>query len=104
MTLQPATIQHRNPRCLHCTIMFAISAFVKRHGERDPSTDRPILDMGRAIASLAEVIAELIQQSPDPAVRAEFQRYTRECIEAAFVASATGKPVAVSVNDSPRQH
>jgi hypothetical protein len=59
-----------------------------------------VLDVSQAIASIAEVVGEMIYSSPDATERFEFERYAHQCLEAAFQQQRTGQPVAVG-GDAP---
>ena len=65
-----------NPRCLHCNIVAAIEIYFSRHGEKTP--DGAVkLDVGDAIASLAEVTGEFVHMAPTRPQRRQLERLAR---------------------------
>ncbi len=95
------TIDRGNPRCLHCVLKYAIAAWAKQNAERN-GDGVIVLELSLVIVKAAEVIAELIHQSGDPAEKQRFERYAQECLAGAFHHQRTGETVAVSVNDTGR--
>jgi hypothetical protein len=101
--------QHRgeftkgNPRCLHCVLSYAVGSWAKRNARRN-ADGMIILDVSEVIPQIAELVGELVYVSKDTLERQKFERYSHECLEAAFEHERTGEVVAVSVNDTTRGH
>lgn len=98
MTQTHGTIVPGNPACLHCVLNYAMGKWAEKNARRNDDGEI-ILDIGEVITKMAELIGELVYQSPDPAVRAKFERFCHECFEASFEHQRTGKVMMVSVND-----
>lgn len=85
----------RNPDCLHCHIVAAISTFYETRGERSDRNE-VILPMGEVIAKLAEVTAGYIGRAGTREVRRRWEKYARTCLEQGFRWQRTGQPQEVA--------
>lgn len=103
MTQTPGEISRGNPRCLHCVLNYAMGKWAEQNSRRNAG-GTIILDVADVIPQIAKLLGELVHVAPSDFERENFERYAHECLEAAFEYKRTGKPVAVSVNDSARGH
>lgn len=103
MTQTAGQIERGNPRCLHCVLNYAMGKWAERNAKRN-ADGVIILDVAEVITKIAELVGELVYQAPPGENRDNFECYAHECLEGAFEYKRTGKPVAVSVNDTARGH
>jgi hypothetical protein len=103
MSQTPGEITRGNPRCLHCVLNYAMGKWAERNARRNED-GVIVLDVAEAISKIAELVGELVYAAPAGPERANFERYSHECLEAAFEHQRTGAIIAVSVNDSARGH
>lgn len=92
-----------NPRCLHCAIVAAIHIHFSRYGEKTPDGVAK-LDVGDAIAALAEVTGEFVHMAPTRPQRRQIERLARDCLDAGLKAAATGKVQAVETAKLETEH
>jgi hypothetical protein len=90
-------------RCLNRVIHDAIRAWAKQHGERDEA-GIAMIDASYVIAKLSEVTAEYAHWAPTRAQRRQFDRFARECLEAALKSAVTGETVTVDPGDPETEH
>jgi hypothetical protein len=102
MTRVYGSVRPNDSRCLHCLLTYSIALWAKQHAPQEAGV--PILDISEVIGKMAEVVGDFVYKSPDPALRAQFERYAFECLSAAFESKRTGRPVAVSVDALSRDH
>lgn len=103
MKKNPGQISKGNPRCLHCVLNYAMGKWAERNSKRN-ADGVIMLDVSEVIPKIAELVGELVYMNPNPFERENFERYSHECLEAAFKHQQTGETVAVSVNHSVRGH
>lgn len=92
-----------DPACLHCALNHAIESWAKENAPRN-AQGHVVFDAAVIVARLAEVIGELVESADTGPKREQFERYARQCLEAAFENAQTGTPVMVEVGKAAREH
>lgn len=92
-----------DPQCLHCVLNYAIESWAKHSAPRN-AQGHAILEADEIVARLAEVMGEIVHSAETERKREQFERYARECLEAAFEHQRTGEPVMVDTGAAAREH